>query len=159
MAINFNGIEVTNVTFNGTQLDKVIYNGTTVWENWKYSTTVISKSISSSGGNWGEWYGFDSGWITLDKPIKNPKGNLYWSTRDTQNSNFRGYVRYEDGTEAQIVSANGGYHGGGETGSGTVNFTLTNDKVIIAYKVYGEHQKFGGSSGATLKFTEYYQKG
>lgn len=159
MALQVNGTEVSSVTLNGNVLDKVTVNGNTVWENWKHSTTVISKSISSSSGGWGEWYGFDSGWITLDKPIKNPKGSLYWHTKDTQASNYRGYVRYEDNTEAQIVSASGGYHGGGETASGTVNFSLTNDKVIIAYKVYAEHQKFSGSSGATFKFTDYYQKG
>ena len=151
--------EPSNFKLGSVQISKICKGLVTLWENWRYSTTEISKSISSSSGGWGEWYGFDSGWIALDKPIKNPKGNLYWWSKDTQNSNFRGYVRYEDNTEAQIVSANGGYHGGGETGSGTVNFTLTNDKVIIAYKVYAEHQKFSGGSGATLKFTEYYQKG
>lgn len=151
--------ELSNFKLGSVQLSKICKGLVTLWENWKYSTTVISKSISSSSGGWNTWYGFDSGWIALDKPIKNPKGNLYWWTRDTSASNYRGYVRYEDNTEAQIVSASGGYHGGGESWDGTVNFKLTNDKVIVAYKVYAEHKKFSGASGTTLKFTEYYQKG
>ena len=48
MAINFNGIEVTDINFNGTALDKVIYNNTTVWESWKLKTGSLWRPWATS---------------------------------------------------------------------------------------------------------------
>ena len=53
----------------------------------------------------------------------------------------------------------GGYHGSNESWSGQTNFSRSNDKEVIAYKIDGEHKKFSGSSTVSINFTSYYQKG
>ena len=143
----------------GVKLSKITLGEKDIWENWKYKTTVISKSVSSSSGGWNEWYTWSSGWITLSKPIKNPNGRVNLSTRDTSNSKAIGKVRYADGTEATVASLEGGYHGSNESWNGGRDFSLTNDKEIVAYYIEGQHKKFSGSTTAEIRFNNYYQKG
>lgn len=150
---------ISDIKLGSTQIQSVMLGDKEIWSNWKYLTTPISKNVSSSSGGWNEWYSWSSGWITLDKPIKNPTGYVYLSTRDTSASNARGYVKYSDGTTEMVGHVSGGYHGSNESWSGKTTFNLTNDKEIVAYKIDGEHKKFSGSSTVEIKFETYYQKG
>lgn len=152
-------LNIKNAMKGSTQLQKVMYGTRVIWENWAYIIKNIIESVSSSSGDWDTWYSWSSGWVTLSKPIKNPSGYVYLSTRDTSASNARGYVRYEDGSEEMVGHVSGGYHGSNESWSGTTKFSLTNNKIITAYKIDGEHKKFSGESRVEICFEKYYQKG
>ncbi len=129
--------------------------------NWKTTTTTIKRSAYKNDGGWNEGSCSNTGWISLDKNIRNASGNLWLETKDTSASSSNLKVRFSDGSEARIASVSMGYHGASEYATTSGNFNSCGsycNKEITAYKLEVCHNKFSGYSNAVVKFTSYEQK-